>query len=115
MSTEAGKKEMKRLRDEATEAGVCNYGWWRWEGRRNFRRGHITTPEVCGKSPVTPTDAPLAIKYEITQVCEGCLKRVILQEQIASAMESDPESIAWLQKNGHTAPTYTDMFGEDDE
>lgn len=119
--------EMERLRNEVPE-DACNYGWYvspprsrlyyripKWLRYRLPRRSLLDRlyPEVCGESPAEPTDAPLALKYDITRVCEKHARNVVLQEQIQSAMRASDESKAWLVRNGHTAPTYQDMFGDD--
>lgn len=101
----------------------CTNGWWRMpRDRENLQERDwldAMEPIVCGKTPAAPTDAPLALKYGTTRLCAGCAERLIIQEQLAVALENDEAqreiSLAWLQANGHEVFTREDFLGDDDD
>lgn len=116
MANSERHRQMARLRAAAIRSGACAYGWYKspppHERRGNLNLVDSMIAEVCGRRPARLTDAPQALKFGITQICSKHAKSVVLQEQLAAALDNSQASREWLVRYGHKVVTKHDFIGD---
>jgi hypothetical protein len=116
-SREARDAKLAALRATVADDG-CLYSWWVVPDANLPTESSssdwldLMEPGICGAAPAVPTDAPVALKYDITRVCAQHAEDVVVQEQLAAAVDASVASREWLERNGHEVYTRQQLFGD---